>query len=210
MSRRPLILPRPRLSIPALLACAASAMLGAVVGSGLRPAAARAGAQTGGHAAAPAGSQGPDPGGPALPSGLRGRPPAQGHARVVAGRLPLLQAGQRRPQPVRPLRRHRPRCPADRDRVPGQRRHLPEDAGRGAASTGTTTSTRWTPGCSRASRRPARTRRRRWRSSGRSGARCTTRGPRAGTIPAARRGCTGRSPARRPSSSRPMPSCPPS
>ena len=38
--------------------------------------------------------QGPDPGGPPLPPGLRRRPPAQGDARVVAGRLPLLQAGQ--------------------------------------------------------------------------------------------------------------------
>ncbi len=57
MSRRLSILPRPRFSIPALLACAASAVLGAGLGSGLRPAAARA--QAGGHAATPAGGKAP-------------------------------------------------------------------------------------------------------------------------------------------------------
>jgi hypothetical protein len=57
MSRRLLILPRPRLSIPVLLACAASAIFGAVLGSGLRTPAARA--QATGHAATPAGVKAP-------------------------------------------------------------------------------------------------------------------------------------------------------
>ena len=57
MMRRPLILPRLRRSIPALLACAASAALGAVFSSGLRPAAAQAGAN--GHAVASAGAKAP-------------------------------------------------------------------------------------------------------------------------------------------------------
>ena len=60
MRRRPLIGSglRLRLSAPALLACLACAVLGAVVGSGLRPAAARSGVD--GHGAAvPAGAKAP-------------------------------------------------------------------------------------------------------------------------------------------------------
>ena len=57
MIRRPLFLPRLRFSIPALLACAASAVLGAVLSSGLRPAAAQAGAD--GHASPSPGAKAP-------------------------------------------------------------------------------------------------------------------------------------------------------
>lgn len=57
MSRRLLTPSRPRVSIPVLLACVASAALGAVLSSGLRPASAQARAD--GHGAAAAGGKAP-------------------------------------------------------------------------------------------------------------------------------------------------------
>ena len=120
---------------------------------------------------------------------------------VVQGCLPLLQAGRRRPRPVSPLRRHRPRRPFDRGRILGFRRHFPQYALRRSKSTGTTTSMRSTPACSRASSRPVRRKRRRWRRCGLFTARSFTLGRRARRTRVALPGCSGPSRVRSLSSS---------
>ena len=92
-------MPRIRSLAPIFLAGLVGLAAGIFLADPARPRAARADDAQAAHGQAAGRRQGPDPGGPPLPAGLRRGPPAEGPARVLAGRLPLLQAAERRRRP---------------------------------------------------------------------------------------------------------------